>query len=72
MCVCVAMPLDFQDLSSPTRDQTQARGSESTKSQPLDLQGISDTDLQAGFPLGSVKYAFLSEMATSTMGRALD
>ena len=45
VCVCVAMPLDFQDLSSPTRDQTQAHGSESTKSQPLDLQGISDTDL---------------------------
>ena len=45
LCVCVAMPLDFQDLSSPTRDQTQAHGSESTKSQPLDLQGISDTDL---------------------------
>ena len=45
LCVCVAKPLDFQDLGSLTRDQTQAHGSGSTKSQPLDLQRISDTDL---------------------------
>ena len=33
-------PHDLQDLSSQTKDLSQVRGNESTKSYPLDHQGI--------------------------------
>ena len=36
----LAALLGLQDLSSPPRDQTQAHGSESAKSQTLDHQGM--------------------------------
>ena len=35
-----ATPRSLWDLSSPTRDRTQALGSESAEFQPLDHQGI--------------------------------
>ena len=42
------LPRSLWDLSSPTRDQTQALGSESAKSYPLDHQGISWMHLNTG------------------------
>ena len=41
LVLSLATPYSLLDLSFPTKDQTQALGSESAESQPLDRQGIS-------------------------------